>query len=414
MKFLKTLILGPLSILSLKSTAQVEDLMRDKNITWIGELTTDFVVEGYQALDTSDNLNSSRLLKYSNTDMDFSFDEETPLFAKIRNAGRDETPVTYEDSTCIKQINPYTTEDTIETIDPITNEKVRKIVFGGFYIPPAPKFYRAKQVLYYDKRKTNFGLRVLTIGLMIDEHNESGEVIGLKSEAWLKPNNVDSQKINLNSSDISIARRITSRSNSPRFGKNIKILKNTEVSIQETLINDLGNTPSILLYNKDIYHRKLSADDRYTLMTSLKESLLAAKTFKDSNRIASIKIDTIKSRVRRYIPNAFPDFTLMGKDTIKAKNRVDEDDAFPDFQQLTGDTTTYEEVTYVTEKSPEDSLKFNGIRELEKLQIIQDWYWDDKLKNICVRFFGFALMRKRYNDEGEYIFDYTLFYRLND
>ncbi len=32
MKFLKILILGPLSILSLKSTAQVEDLMRDKNI----------------------------------------------------------------------------------------------------------------------------------------------------------------------------------------------------------------------------------------------------------------------------------------------------------------------------------------------------------------------------------------------
>jgi hypothetical protein len=46
MKFLKILILGPLSILSLKSTAQVEDLMRDKNITWIGEFTSDFVVEG--------------------------------------------------------------------------------------------------------------------------------------------------------------------------------------------------------------------------------------------------------------------------------------------------------------------------------------------------------------------------------
>jgi Gliding motility associated protein GldN len=410
MKFLKILILGPLSILSLKSTAQVEDLMRDKNITWIGEFTSDFVVEGYKLLDTSDNVNSSRLLKYSNTNMDFSFDEETPLFAKIRNAGRDETPVTYEDSTCVKKINPYTTVDTIEAINPITDEKVHKLAFRCFYIPPTPRFYRVKQVLYYDKRKSNFGLRVLAIGLMVDEHNELGEVIGLKSEAWLKPNNVDSQKINLNSSDISIARRIASRSNSPCFGKNIRILKNTFGAIQETLINDLSNNPSIILYSKDIYYRELLKDDKYNLMTSLKESLLVAKTFKDSNRIASIKIDTIKSRVRRYIPNAFPE----GKDTVKAKNRVDEDDAFPDFQQLTGDTTTYEEVTFVTEKSPEDSLKFNGIRELEKLQIIQDWYWDDKLRNICVRFFGFALMKKRYNDKGEYIFDEPLFYRLND
>lgn len=41
MKSLRLYFLGPLSILCLQITAQVDDLMRDKNITWIAESYND-------------------------------------------------------------------------------------------------------------------------------------------------------------------------------------------------------------------------------------------------------------------------------------------------------------------------------------------------------------------------------------
>jgi hypothetical protein len=45
MKTLQLLFLLPLSILCSKSTAQVDDLMRDKNITWIAESYNDFMTD---------------------------------------------------------------------------------------------------------------------------------------------------------------------------------------------------------------------------------------------------------------------------------------------------------------------------------------------------------------------------------
>jgi hypothetical protein len=45
MNVLRLLFLGPLSILCFQSTAQVDDLMRDKNITWIAESYNDFLTD---------------------------------------------------------------------------------------------------------------------------------------------------------------------------------------------------------------------------------------------------------------------------------------------------------------------------------------------------------------------------------
>ena len=45
MNLLRILILLPLSIFSDKLSAQIEDLMRDKNITWIAETYNDFQME---------------------------------------------------------------------------------------------------------------------------------------------------------------------------------------------------------------------------------------------------------------------------------------------------------------------------------------------------------------------------------
>jgi hypothetical protein len=45
-------------------SAQIDDLLRDDNIVWVGECMTDYVVEGYKALDTINSRNGVKLFKY--------------------------------------------------------------------------------------------------------------------------------------------------------------------------------------------------------------------------------------------------------------------------------------------------------------------------------------------------------------
>jgi hypothetical protein len=67
MKSLRLYFLGPLSILCFQSTAQVEDLMKDKNITWIAESYTDVVTEGIMQDKIGKPMNQVIPLKFLNT-----------------------------------------------------------------------------------------------------------------------------------------------------------------------------------------------------------------------------------------------------------------------------------------------------------------------------------------------------------
>jgi hypothetical protein len=415
MKFLHLLILGPLSILSLKSTAQVEDLMRDKNITWIGEFTTDYVVEGSKALDTLGYTNSSKILKYLNPKTDYFLDDDTPFESKIRYSNHRKS--IFNDSS-LKRKWTYYDIDTIVRINPMTGEKEYVIPYVQFNPPNPPHFYRAHQILFYNSKTMNFGLRVLAIGLIGDKHNESGEIDGLCEQGWVKPHNIGRKKLNLNDPNIIIARRLFSRSNAVVLDK-VKILKNTIGDIQQIFIDDLSRKNSIDLYGDEgDYTKKHSKTVKDSLLKNIRQAIAESKLPKDSSKLVPQK-DSAKIKYIYYNrsnddvdpnvnPDVFPDFTRMGlNDTVKIKSKIEIDtfktkvaviDSFPDF----------------TPPSWADSLVLHGSKAIYKLRIIQDWYWDEKLKNICVRLFAVAPMKKIYNDADEFIFDLPLFYRLND
>jgi hypothetical protein len=413
MKFLKILILGPLSILSLKSTAQVEDLMRDKNITWIGEFTSDFVVEGYKVLDTSEYINSSKLLKFFNPSDNFFLDSETPFESKIR--GSENRINVYNDSLFTSKW-PYYGVDTIERIDSVTKEKKYYIVYAQWNPLPTPRFYKARQILFYDKKKANFGLRVLAIGLIQDAFDETGKIIGLCEQGWIKPTNIGHKKINLADPNIIFARRLTSRKYSPILDS-IKILKNISGDIQQTFIDDLSRKNAINLYgDENDYTKKHTKRVRDSLLKNIQQLIAESKIPKDSSKLVPQK-DSVKIKyVYSYKldvntaagDDAFPDFTKMGmSDTTKISKKIEVD-------------TAKKQVTVIDsfpEYIPEpliDPLVLYGTKAIYRLKIIQDWYWDEKLNNICVRLFAVAPMKKIYNEAGEFLFDMPLFYRLND
>jgi hypothetical protein len=393
MKFLKILILGPLSILSLKSTAQVED-----------------VVEGYQALDTSYPINSAFLLKYLEK-KPLDSKEETPFYYNIQFR---RTEIRYSDSTCITLLKPFSGADTIEVINPVTKEKMTKIAYRCFYVPPIPRFYRAKQVLYYDKKRANFGLRMLAIGLIVNRRDEMGKIIGFESDGWLKPNNMDRKTVNMNDPNITIAKRLISRSNSVVFDK-VNILKNTIGDIQQTFIDDLSRKNAINLYgDENDYTKKHTKIVRDSLLKNIQQAIAESKLSKDSSKLVpqkdSLKIKYVYSYQLQVIvdADAFPDFTKMViNDTSKISKKVELD-------SLKNQVIVIDSFPEYTPEPLIDSTVLYGSKAIYKLKIIQDWYWDEKLNNICVRLFAIAPMKKIFNEAGEFLFDLPLFYRLND
>jgi hypothetical protein len=410
---MKYLTIFALLLTHFSLSAQINDLLKDDNIVWIGEFTTNYALEAHEILDTSEYINTSKLLKFFNPSDDGFLDEDAPFESKICGYDNRERLV-YEDSTFTRKWRYYTL-DTIEYIDSVTLEKKYKIPLCVLWNPlPPPRFYQARQILFYDKKKMNFGLRVLSISFIQNTNDETGQYIGLRNEGWIKPINVESKKINFDDPNILIVRRLKTQNNSPNIDRDIKILKNTVGNINQKIIDDWASKKSITLYGGNGGMEKLTKGFKDTMLRELKQTL-ATKIPKDS----------LKPRIIKPVVDDFPDFTRVRdnskvpldalpsnvSDTSRTDNNAQNTvDAFPDFINLGVNTRVYEGPQFVST----DSLRVNGIQEISKIRIIQDWYWDEKLKNICIRLYAVAPLMKRYNEMGEFIFYLPLFYRMND
>ncbi len=424
----KRLTLACLVLLHFNLSAQINDLLKDNNIVWIGEFTTDFVVEGYKALDTSDYINSVALLKYLNPKPDLFMSADKPLYSKIQNTFENINLILYKEESFLNKKPLSSLPDTIEIRDSLTNEiKGYKVILctrRAYY--DEPRYYRAKQILFYDKKKRDFGLRVLAIGVMIDTRDEEGNVNGLEEYGWLKPNNKSNKKVNLNAPNISLAMRLNTRLNAPNFEKDFKVLKNTVGNIQQTFITDMTRKTSIDLYNPDSYLEKLSKLDREKSLKPFQPSFGLQNMLNDSNTLKILKEETIRRRLLVNSNDAFPDFTghtPPKNDSLENNVNPNMDDAFPKFTPSINDSLA-SEVSSNNDGFPDfnqfggsnyrDSVAFNGIKEIYGLKIIQDWYWDEKLKTISIRLFAVAPLIKMYDYDGNYIYDKPVFFRLND
>lgn len=393
-------------------SAQINDLLKDNNIVWVGEFTTDFVVEGYKQLDTSEYINTVKFFKYLNTESYSYRDIDKPLLAKIENTLYKKSLPFYHQHTLLNRIDPIPSMDTLQMIDPTTYEKKTRIVFNCGFTLPTPIYYRAAQILFYDKKKKNFGLRVLAICPVAHQRDETGTVIGLREIGWIKTNN-EMRKINLNSANITFATRLTTRSNSPSFETDFKVLKNTVGNIQQIFINDLTNGTGIDLYSPADYNQKLSKEERNATFKAFKPSPLLAKITNDSNAVLTIKEEVLRRQKLKDEQDGFGDFMPLIKDSQNEKFSSSDSNSSVKNRQ-TYDKEDLSSFNYFGGSNSIDSVAFNGIKEMHKLKIVQDWYWDEKLNTISVHLFGVAPMIKMYDNDGHFSYNQNIFFRLND
>lgn len=252
MTSLRLCFLGPLSILCFQIAAQVDDLMKDKNITWMAESYNDFVTD--QAVDKyfTKQLSIVTPLKFLNikeqpVPEDFVFER---LLMEAVNANK---IAIYKDANCkiVGSKEDLVFIDTVQICfraDPETGATfwVSKTYPDGEGI----YFFRAHQILYYNAKKVQFGLQTIAIAPMKRKYDDRNH-IGWTPLFWMKVTDL-SKNGNLSDDAITWAKQMNLRDGVALKADSVKILKQIDDNMLiASLFQAFLTKPNIPFYTAD-------------------------------------------------------------------------------------------------------------------------------------------------------------------
>lgn len=226
MNVLKILFLLPLSILSLKMTAQIDDLLKNKDITWIAETYNDFLINESSEAKISGNTIRSTSLKLINKTEE-TFNENTAAQQWLIDALNRGKIIVYQDSNCTKQLNSKNLfgEDLITQMNPYSYESETKVIPCQISYAHIVCF-RTRQVVYYNAKKAQFGLRTIAIAPICSyDCFVNNKFIPRNSPLfWFKPQNLNKTQ-RLSKKNITWASRMSFVNGLSIHSDSVKILK---------------------------------------------------------------------------------------------------------------------------------------------------------------------------------------------
>jgi hypothetical protein len=269
MKCLRLYFLGILSILCFQSTAQVDDLMKDKNITWMAESYNDFLTDAITIEKIGKEISRAKTLKFYNpTEGDIP--EEFVLQYFILELAKNKKIPIYKDDKCMEPIS-YEIASGEKDTDELGHDVFEtKCTMGkGWIFTEELLFFRAHQILFFDSSNIQFGLRTIAIAPMMRKANEQGETTGWKPLFWIKATDLKGKR-NLSDESIIWAKRMSLTNGVSLKADNVKILKTFgENEPVASLLYAIKKNPEIAFYDADdvAIKTKFSAARRADLFT---------------------------------------------------------------------------------------------------------------------------------------------------
>lgn len=335
MNALKILFLLSLSMLNFKMTAQIDDLLKNKDITWIAETYNDFAIHESFEADAGQNSSRSIPLKLINKSQGM-LSETYAIQEWLIEAVKNEQLPIFDDEN-LKQKQSYkiiTNADIITEIDPITFLTRVKVVVNNLYIPNILLF-RAKQIIFYNSKKAQFGMRTLAVAPIYNyrdyDYNTNLVVNTPKPLFWFKPQDLNKTQ-RLSKKNITWAKRMSLVNGLAIHSDSVKILKKVAESMP------------------------------------LAHLFLAVKT---NRRLPFYKNET-GIEPRKKIPFE------------ERKNMFSRNDTLRILDPLTY-TESYKMITEETKPS-----------DCESLQLIQNWYWNDRKKRLEIYLVATAPLKDSY------------------
>ncbi len=178
-------------------SAQYEDLLNDRNISWVAEHTTDFRLDpGNYNWDSYEILNDVTIMQLSDPPTDFGvskFQDLDRFFSqKFWGDILENAYAIYEDEQLEmplakeKMLQLLTSVDTVTFFDPDTFEEKVMIVSNEIGYGDIAAF-RVRQVFYYDKTKKFFGSRLLAVAPVVQNRNMAVDFLDESQPLfWLK------------------------------------------------------------------------------------------------------------------------------------------------------------------------------------------------------------------------------------
>lgn len=377
--FIKQYIfLSLLCLHNLSLSAQIDDLLKNKNITWVAEIYTDFYVDN-PALAVEKDANRVRIIKLQ-PNPKISGDDFIDILEDIVYS--EKAPI-FSDSTCQNQISKrfLFPPDSVERYDSIKQERKKIIIFScGFLLFPEGEntFIRVRQVVYYDAKRAQFGLRTLAFAPMAFVRNESGEFLGSRPVFWMKAEDII-KRPRLSSAAITWAKMVVAHNGFDT--KNVKILKQTGENMPILhFLNVAEKEPKKTFFSGESYINmvKLPFSERSSIF---------------------FRRDTIyeNSNIGSNADNGFPDFTRICFPQLNATAQII-------------DTSNYLIVNKI------DTVKDFHLdkKTITRLRLVQEWFWDDSKHKLSIRLVAVAPIKELINEKGEFMFYLPLFYRRID
>lgn len=333
MNALKILFLLPLSILSLEMTAQIDDLLKNKDITWIAETYNDFLInESFDGKSTGNTIRSTSLKLVNQTEETLT--ENTAVQEWLIDAINKKEIVVYQDSNCTKQLNSKNLfgEDWITQMNPYSYESEIKVIphqISYAYIV----CFRTRQIVYYNAKKAQFGMRTIAIApICMYDYWVNNKMIPHNSPVfWFKPKDLNKTQ-RLSKKNITWASRMSFVNGLSINSDSVKILKKVAEGMPLTHLFSVVKT-----------NRRLPF---YQNLTGIKPR------------------KTISFEERKNM--------FSHTDTLRILNPL-----------------TYEESykTITEETKPSDC---------ESLQLIQNWYWNARKKRLEIYLVATAPLKNSY------------------
>ena len=366
MNALKILFLLPLSILSFKMTAQIDDLLKNKDITWVAEISSDFIVDNPEKAEAK-NLNRIRILKITPKAVKYHTDDSLIFHRIVADAVNNRNVTLYRDSFCVYR---YDGIDTIETIDPMTYETKIRIIKSQPHLEVKDiQGIRVRQILFYDAKQAQFGLKTLAFAPLSILYSLKGDTIRCcVPHFWLKAKDLESPP-NIADNNISWVQALNQHQGFDL--KNAHILKSTDTSMPiEHLIN---------IFEKDESKQFFKANsDMIPNFMSERKQMYAEKDAQTPNAdIIPYPLDLV---TREGMINWRDTITVIESNEVKVK--------------------------VITHRI--------NLKKINRLRLIQEWYWDDKKQELSIRLAAVAPIYDACNEINELIYRKPMFYRRTD
>lgn len=328
--------------------AQWADLLRNPDVTWVAEYTTDYLMDlnGTEDYPYENRPNFFDLLQFINSGNEHGLYglKLTPsnyLSRQLLNAAQDTQFLCFKDSSCQQVLTPAERYRSLTRLDtaiyccdcPI--DEMYRVIKTGVDIEEV-WCYRIRQIFWYDRKLRAFNARLLAYAPVVFTRDNEGNTTGTRTLFWVKANELSSKAFKTRSFNYVFQTKMVHNAPSQN---DLKVIKGT-LDFKKLFAKELS-FPSYPLINAGTY-QPASSDS------------LSADCF--------------------------------GTDTI-----------------ISYQPTTYEEVIQLESR--------NCIELIERIRFVQNWYYDERRQRLYCRLVGVAPLAAIRDDEGLFRFFRPLFYQ---